>query len=175
MTLYILNRFIIATLLLFSIHTCYSQPATRHHIDSTLATIDTAFKTKRGVFYVINGIPYDSLQLDEELKQYDLRSIVEMRFITCEKSNLPHCVNDVAVVVFAYNQKNEVKRKAWKNATRLFADSLETPLLLINNSVINQEVSEQTFEALRLKQIKYIDIAEQSNNQQIRVWTKEIK
>ena len=148
----------------------FSQTATRQYLDSVFKTMDTNFKQKRGVLYIINGVPFDSLQLDTELAKYDLKHLVKIFFLPCEKIGTSHCYNDAALILFAYNQKNKTKRKAWNAAKQLYSDSSDIPVLLIDNSIIDLTISEQKFKSLRLRDIMYIDTTQKDNRPQIRIW-----
>lgn len=169
------HKIILAVLFTLTFNLCFSQKVTRQIIDSAFQIISTAFKKNRGVMYVVNGIPYDSLQLDTAVSKYDLKSLVELTFVTCENSGLFHCNKDAAIILFAYNQKTKVKRKHWKTAKQLLADNDHLPTLSINNTVISQNLIQQTFERFRLKDIMYIDTTQMNNNYQIRIWTANSK
>ena len=67
MRLSLIHKKIWGLLLLSICNTCFSQTVTRNYIDSALKTIDTTYRQKRGVLYVINGVPFDSLQIDKRI------------------------------------------------------------------------------------------------------------
>jgi hypothetical protein len=170
MRLTILN-IIFAVLFTLTFNLGFSQKVTKQSIDSAFRKLSNSFKRDRGVMYVINGVLFDSLQLETALSKYDLKSLVELRFVTCENTGLFHCYNDAAVILFAYKQKTKVRRKYWKTAKQLLADKDYLPTLSINNSVVSKNLTHQTFDQIRLKDIMYIDTTQIDNSCQIRIWT----
>ncbi len=157
-------------MLFLNLNMCLSQKVNRQVIDSSFRKIDSTFKQKRGVLYVLNGILYDSLQLDIELSKYDLKSLIELSYVTCEKSGLFHCSNDAAIMLFAYDQKVKFKRKNWQKAKHILADNNNVVTLLIDNVPVSEDLIKQTFKDLRLKDILYIDTAQLNGKQQIRIF-----
>ena len=165
-------KIFIGLLLLFYYSHCFSQTATRQYIDSAFKKIDSTYRQKRDVFYVINGVAFDTTNVDKELALYDLKYLIELHFLTCEQINTMHCRNDVALILFAYNQKTKKKRKGWKSAKMLFKESFDLPTLLIDNTVLDNGNANSRFNSLRLKDIMYIDTTQKNNKHLIRIWTQ---
>lgn len=173
MTSTTIYRILLGVLLLWTSSASFSQPATRQYIDSTLKSLDNTYKLKRDVFYVINGIVFDTIQLDTELAKYDLNHLVDLFFVPCEKIGTIECNNDVAVVLFAYKQKNNKKRKALKAARQLLTDNLKAVVLQIDNTVIAPDSTKRVFNTLHKSDIMYIDTAKKNNQHVIRIWKSD--
>ncbi|HNO71643.1 MAG TPA: hypothetical protein PKO16_07730 [Bacteroidia bacterium] len=157
--------------LLFGNTFCFSQKATRQYVDSSFKMMNSSYKQNRDVFYVINGVPFDTSNVDKELALYELKYLMELQFLTCEQINTMHCRNDVALIFFAYNQKNKKKQKMWKSAKELFKSSFDTPYLLIDNAIIDNGNAKNRFNSFRLKDIMYIDMTLKDNKHFVRIWT----
>ncbi len=80
-------------------------------VDSAFRKLDVRFQQKRKVLYVINGVPLDSLEVENTLNKYDLKKLVKLTYITCEESGLYHCNNDIAVIQFVNKQKGNIKHR----------------------------------------------------------------
>jgi hypothetical protein len=158
---------IFTLLLLFTFTLCFSQKVTKQCIDSMFKKSFPAFKEKRDVVYVLNGIAYDSLQINLEL--------IDLTFLTCEQNEFTHCINDAGIIRFVHSQKARIKRKSWQTAKHLLTNKYVSPSLVIDNAVINQELVGKTFKELRLKNIMYIDIAQMNGSSQIRIWKSDTK
>jgi len=166
-------RNLVGFLLLWTSSISYSQPVTKKSIDSTLKSFDPTYKVKRDVFYVVNGVLFDTLQLDTELAKYDLKKLVDLFFVPCEKIGTNECNNDVAVILFAYKQNSKKKRKALKAARELLKSNFENVVLKIDNSVIPPDFAKRAFNALHKGDIMYIDTAEKDNRHVIRIWKSD--
>ncbi|MES2851178.1 MAG: hypothetical protein V4685_19165 [Bacteroidota bacterium] len=170
MTLFDLNKILIGVFLLLFVKFSFSQKATRHYVDSLLSISDSTFKESSEVFYVINGIPYDSIQVDTAIAQYDTKYLADALFLSKEKQSYPF-YRDVAVILFAYKQKNKIKRRHWKSAKKLLIDAEEdNTILLIDKISIEPSQSKEKFKSVQLKDIMYIDINEKDKIKQVRIW-----
>ena len=170
MTLFDFNKILIGLLLLLLVNSCFSQIITRRYIDSLLTISDTTFRKNLVNFYVVNGIPYDSMQVETEISKYDVKYLADAFFISREGQAAPF-YRDLVVIVFAYNQKNKIKRKKWKTAKKLLTGTEDTyTSLLINKVQINPLNSKETFNGLQLRGIMYIDIIQKGNIKQVKIW-----
>lgn len=151
---------------LFIWHLGFAQKASRHFIDSTLAANDTTFRSTTHILYIINGVPYDTSELESTLSNFESKHLLDAMFL--DVKHYPFYGN-AAIIVFAHNQKSKFKRKMWKAAQRLYSDNSDTPILLIDNSVVDPINSKRMFQTLRLKDIMYIDTTQRGNKNQIRV------
>jgi hypothetical protein len=167
------KKILIGVLVLYFSIESFSQATTRHYIDSVLTISDTSFKEKANVFYVINGVPYDSLQIDTVISRYKTKYLADALFLSREKQSYPF-YRDVAVILFAYEQERKAKRKQWKNAKALLikTDNTNTKLL-IDKIPIDPQQSMEMFNSIRLKDIMYIDIHQKDNFKQVRIWKLE--
>ena len=163
-----LNKQICFLILLCFCQTCFAQTVTRQYIDSSLKLTDSSFGLKRPVSYLINGVHYDSLQMDQALTRYQLIDLVDLFYLTCEKTQLAHCENDIAIIAFTYEQKQNIKQNTWKKARKLFSQS-DTPILYLNKKQIEPTETRNVFSALQLREIKYID----TSAGKIRIWTRQ--
>jgi hypothetical protein len=151
----------------------FAQQATRPYIDSLLNISDTSYRNKTDVFFVINGIPYDTSQVDTVISKYDRRHLADAMFLGRERQSNAF-YRDVAVIVFASRQAKETKRRHWRDAKKLFSDSNATkPQLLIDQTIIAPGQAAKTFNSVKLNDIMYLDIKQNENGKQVRVWRTE--
>ena len=169
MTLHVKSKTVIAivTALLIS-NLSFSQKITRRYIDSLLNISSADNGNKAQILFIINGIPYETYQVDTVISKYDLRYLADAILISKEKISSR---SDMAVIVFACRQKNKIKRKRWKEAKKIFNESNETSSqLLIDKALVEPQQSKKTFNSLRLKDIMYIDTTQKGNIKQVRIW-----
>jgi len=120
--------------------------------------------------YVINGIPYDTMELESALSNFDITNLVDAVYWNGKKHGQYPFYGDAAIIVFAHEQKLKSKRRALKSAKSLFNDNSNLPVLLINNSIIDTTISRITFQRIQLKEILYIDRIQFGEEERIRIW-----
>jgi hypothetical protein len=151
----------------------FSQQVSRPYLDSLFNISDTNYRHKTDVLFVINGISYDTNQVDRVVSEYDQKYLADAMFLSREKQPFLF-YRDVALLVFASKQKNKTKRRRWKEAKKLFSDSKKNNLLLlIDKVVIAPESANKTFKSIELRDILYIDIKENEAGKQVRIWRTE--
>ncbi|MCU0361450.1 MAG: hypothetical protein MUF75_12185 [Bacteroidia bacterium] len=142
-------------------------------MDSLLNVNDSNYRKKTDVLFVINGIPYDPTQVDSVISTYDQKQLADAMFLSREKQSYPF-YRDVAVVVFAFRQKNKIRRKYWKEAKKLFSDPNKTfPELLIDKETIANNEASKAFHLIKFRDIMYLDIKQNENGKQVRIWRTE--
>jgi hypothetical protein len=173
MTLWKKMKLVVAISGLIVSNFSFAQQVTRPYLDSLLNISDTGYKKKTDVFFVINGIPYDTSQVETVISKYDRKHLADAMFLGRERQSNPF-YRDVAVIVFASLQTKETKRKHWRDAKKLFSDLNATkPQLLIDQTIIAPEKAAKTFNSVKLNDIMYLDIKQSENGKQVRVWRTE--
>lgn len=106
--------------------------------------------------------------------------------------NFPHCKGDIVIILFAYNQKNKVKRHLLKKIQQSFTDNYvsfsqhistdaKDPVLYIDNKLIHHTKTKGKIKSLKLNRIYYIDFTNKpvsgfhygrnAKNGLVRIWT----
>jgi hypothetical protein len=173
MTLFMKKKIVISIVGLLIYNFSFSQQVTRLYLDSLLNISDSNYKQKTDVFFVINGIPYDTNQVDTIISKYDQKYLADAMFLSREKQSYTF-YRDVAVVVFAFQQKNKTRRRQWKEAKKLFSDPNKTiPELLIDKKTIANNEASKAFNLIKFRDIMYLDIKQNENGKEVRIWRTE--
>lgn len=170
MTLCMKKKIVISIVGLLISNFSFSQQVTRPYLDSLLNISDSNYKQKTDVFFVINGIPYDTNKVDTIISKYDQKYLADAIFLSREKQSYPF-YRDVAAVVFASRQKNKIRRRQWKETKNLFSDPNKTiPQLLIDKKTIAHDEANKAFNLIKFSDIMYLDIKQNENGKQVRIW-----
>ncbi len=173
----------------------FAQLVDKRAIDERVKLIDTTTDKSKNRLYVINGIlltEQETSKLDSILKSYDPKYLVDVNLVTCRQMNLPHCNNDIVVILFAYNQKNKIKRHLLKKVRQNFTDKYvsfsqhifsdaKDPVLYIDNKQIHHTETKEKIKMLKLKRVYFIDFNDKpvsellygknAKNGLVRIWT----
>ena len=170
MTLYIRQTIFIVILGLISVNVSYAQRVTRAYLDSIINLSDTNYKHKTDCFFVINGIPYDTNQVDTVISKFDRRYLADALFLSRERQSYPF-YREVVLVTFATRQKDKIKRKRWNEAKKLVRNINETNFQLqVDKRTIEANKSKDVFNSIKFKDIMYLDITEDGDGKQVRIW-----
>jgi len=151
----------------------FSQQVTRPYVDSLLNISDSNYNKKTDVLFVINGIPYDTNMVETVISKYDQKYLADAMFLSRENQSYPF-YRDVAVIVFAFQQKGKARRRQWKEAKKLFSDPNKTiPKLLIDKKIIADNEASKAFSLVKLRDIMYLDIKQNENRKEVRIWRTE--
>ncbi len=173
-----------------------AQGVDKKAIDEWVKLIDTTASLEEKKIYVINGIvvtAQDDHSIDSVIQSYNPRHLVDVNFIACRQMNLPHCINNVVVIRFAYQQKKKIKQSLLKKIRQRFTDNYtffshhiftnaKDPVLYVDNKVIHHSEAKQTIHKLKQAALYYIDFTDQpasvlhygqnAKNGLVRIWTK---
>jgi hypothetical protein len=173
----------------------FSQIVDKRAIDDRLEDIETSIDKSKTRLYIINGIPFqgiDSTRIDSVLRSYDLRYLIDLRLVSCQQVNFPHCNDDIVLILFAFNQNSKTRRRLLKRVRERFTDNYvsysqhifsdsKDPVLYIDNKLIHHTETKGKLNSLKLKRVYFIsyhdkpvsDIyyGQNAKNGLVRVWT----
>ena len=171
--MFIKQTIFIVILGLISVNVSYAQRVTRAYLDSIINLSNTNYKYKTDFFFVINGIAYDTNQIDTVISKFDRRYLADALFLSREKQSYPF-YREVVLVTFATQQKDKIKRKRWNEAKKLVCNINETNFQLqVDKRIIDANKSKDFFNAIKLKDIMYLDIKEDGDRKEVRIWRTE--
>ncbi|THD33078.1 hypothetical protein [uncultured Flavobacterium sp.] len=160
------------------------------------ASLDNSLSLKSDGIYVVNGVPYgqnDSIKLDSVLQSYPKEYIVDIIKLRHDGGIVRCKNNDVAIILFAYQQdKKEIMKKVKILKTK-FTDTYfgysqhiltnsKNPILYIDNQLVYPTEATNAIKKLKSDKIYYIDIKDEPQNTElygqnaknglVRIWTK---
>jgi hypothetical protein len=181
-------RFTLLTLSLFWLNFSLAQK-------NDLKTIKEKLELKDEKLIIINGIPYnltETKEIDSVLNSFSNENLVELTKIKND-GKFAHWNNDVAIVLFTYQQKEKDIKRILKDLENKFPDKYlgysqhiltdsKSPVLFINDKSIHHTEAKRKIEKLKLKDIHYINYRKDSvsaelygqngKNGLVRIWLK---
>jgi len=190
-----MKSLLLTILILATSISSYSQLIDKKAIDNKVKLIDTSADKSKTRLYIINGIAYNehnTIKIDSSLNSYDPKYLADVNFVTCRQLNLPHCNDDIIIVLFAVDQKNKIKRHLLKKVRQNFSDNYvsfsqhifndaKDPVLYIDNRLIHHTKVKKKIQSLKLNRLYYIDYndkpvsevhyGQNAKNGLVRIWT----
>ena len=164
--------------LLFFFGSLSSQELTKDYIDNWIIKTFPSSEIDTSTLYVVNGYPFDYLEIKTELSKYDEQELTVINFIDKDR---PHDVfhglkSSVVLLRVGQEKRNTIKgdletvRKKYMpfltQNTELDAD-MDFPVLMINDKIIPDEEYYHEINSLKVSKIKGINIISIPVNQEI--------
>ena len=157
---------IIFTLLLFTFYcsSSFSQPLSVKSVEKWVKQCDdstTTFNLPR--LYLIEGIPFlDEKTIDNHLKNFSWNDpLVTVNYVSTRESPIGCAPPKLVILIHKALPLTKRKRRSLREVTKLFQDGQtpsipKSPILIINNQVIDSNQARQQLGQLKTKNIEYI-------------------